>query len=63
MDKCKILIVENDESARKQLAKVVRKESFEAMIAEYGWTDGLGKAKGFEENREYSGNYGYSPFG
>lgn len=36
MDTCKVLIIEDDESARKQLAKLVRKEGFEVTEAEDG---------------------------
>jgi DNA-binding response OmpR family regulator len=36
MEPCKVLIIEDDESARKQLAKLVRKEGFEVTEAEDG---------------------------
>lgn len=45
MEPCKVLIIEDDESARKQLAKLVRKEGFEVTEAEDG-------AAGFEIFKE-----------
>ena len=45
MEPCKVLIIEDDESARKQLAKLVKKEGFEVTEAEDG-------AAGFEIFKE-----------
>ncbi|MBF0544520.1 MAG: response regulator [Candidatus Riflebacteria bacterium] len=36
MEKCKVLIIENDEVARESLVKSVRKDGFEALVAENG---------------------------
>ena len=45
METCQVLIIEDDDSARKQLAKLVRKEGFEVTEAEDG-------AAGFEIFKE-----------
>ena len=36
MEQCRVLVVEDDETARKQLAKVIRKEGYEVLEAEDG---------------------------
>jgi DNA-binding NtrC family response regulator len=36
MEKYKVLVIEDDETAREQLAKVIRKEGFEVVVAEDG---------------------------
>ena len=46
MDNCRVLIIEDDESARRQLAKLVTKEGFEVMEAE----DGAGGLEMFKEH-------------
>ncbi len=36
MEECRVLVIEDDETARKQLAKVIRKEGYQVLVAEDG---------------------------